>query len=99
MILSRRLRATSLLLTFLLLLAVPFAAARAEEPRSRELRPARLGIAGWLSEAWTLLRRLWEKEGGSIDPFGNPMKEGGSTDPFGSPKPSSVQLPADNGPA
>jgi len=96
MILSRRLRATSLLFTFLLL-AVPFAA-RAEEPRSSELRPARLGIAGWLSEAWTLLRRLWEKEGGSIDPFGNPIKEGSSTDPFGSPKPSSVQLPADNGP-
>lgn len=81
MILSRRLRVAPILLTFLL--TAPLAAARAEERRPQEVRQPRPGITGLLSEVWALLGRIWEKEGSSTDPFGNP-------------KPSSVQPPSES---
>ena len=31
---------------------------------------------------------MWEKEGSSLDPFGQPKPEGSSLDPFGNPVPS-----------
>jgi len=86
MILPRRLRAAPLLL--LLLTAGPVAAAA---HGSREARPSRLSVTGVLSEVWTLVCRIWGKEGGSGDPFG---KSGSSGDPFGQPTPS-PQPPAD----
>ena len=81
MILSRRLRIAPLLFAFLLL-ALPLAAG-AYEHRPREVGQLRSGIAGLLSEAWALVSRIWEKEGGSSDPFGNP-------------KPGIVQPPSDS---
>jgi len=80
MILPRRLRVAPLLLT-LLLIAGPLAAATGE-PRPREGRQSRLGVTALLSEAWTLVSRIFEpvghptaifeKSGSSIDPFGKP---------------------------
>jgi hypothetical protein len=87
--LPRRLRVAPLLLT-LLLTAGPLAAANFAH-RPPELRQPGLSVTGLLSEAWSLLSRVWEKEGSGIDPFG---KEGGSIDPFGNPAPSTAQPPS-----
>lgn len=37
---------------------------------------------------WSDIAALWEKEGSSLDPFGQPKPEGSSLDPFGNPVPS-----------
>jgi hypothetical protein len=78
MIVSRRLRGVFLLLTFLFL--APPLAAVTKEHRSRETRQLRRGIAGLLSEAWAWVGRIWDKEGSSTDPFGNPKP--GTAQPF-----------------
>lgn len=78
MILRRRHRVAPLLLT-LLLAGGPLAAAP-HEPRPREAWQSRLSVTRLLSEAWVFVSRIWEKEGGGIDPFG---KSGSSIDPFG----------------
>ncbi len=62
-------------------LAAPRATAGRTESRLDELSPLT-----WL---WSLLERVWEKEGCSIDPFGRCLREpvtpkiGCSIDPFG----------------
>ena len=59
----------------------------AKEPRARERRSARQPLTAlWnvLPEAWSLLKSVWEGEGSSLDPFGQPRpNEGSSLDPFG----------------
>lgn len=61
--------------------------AGAEESWAKERRSARYNFTTlWngLPEAWTLLKRVWEGEGSSLDPFGKPKpNEGSSLDPFG----------------
>ncbi len=91
MTLPRHLRVPSLLLT-LLLVAGPLAAAT---PSSRGAGPSGLSVTGLLSEAWSLVSRIWTKAGGSTDPFGksgsssDPFgKAGSGTDPFGNPTPT-----------
>ena len=42
------------------------------------------------AQLWSFLTHLWDKTGGSLDPFGNPgpgdeSDTGGSLDPFGPP--------------
>jgi hypothetical protein len=78
MIPPRRHCIAPLLLT-LLLAGGPLAAAP-HEPSPREAWQSRLSVTRLLSEVWVFVSRIWEKEGGSTDPFG---KAGGSTDPFG----------------
>ena len=41
-----------------------------------------------LVSLWSGIAALWEKEGSSLDPFGQPKPEGSSLDPFGNPVPS-----------
>ncbi len=93
MTLPRHFRVPALLLT-LLLVAGPLAAAMSG---SRGAGPSGLDVTGLLSEAWAFVSRIWEKEGGSTDPFGkagsgtDPFgKAGSSTDPFGNPTPSAL---------
>ena len=80
MILPRRLRVTSLLLV--LLLTAGSLAAAAHRP---QVWQPRLSVTGFLSEAWVLMSRVWEYAGSSTNPLG---KEGGGIDPFGNPKPN-----------
>ena len=77
-----RLRRIAPLLLVFLLTAFPLAATT-HDRQPREVRQSRLGIAGLLFEAWALVSRIWEKEGSSTDPFGNP-------------KPNTAQPPSDN---
>ncbi len=81
MILPRRLRVAPLLL-ILLLIAGPLAA---EAHRPREAWQSRLSVSELVSEAWAFVSRIWEKSGGSNDPFG---KAGSYIDPFGNPAPN-----------
>ena len=58
----------------------------AKEPRARERRSAQPLTVLWnaLPEAWSLWKSVWEGEGSSLDPFGQPRpNEGSSLDPFG----------------
>ena len=97
MILPRR-RVASLLLS-LLLIGGPVAAAA---HRPQEWQP-RFSVTGLLSEAWALVCRIWEKAGGSSDPFGKEGgsndtfgKAGGGIDPFGNPTSNTTQPPSDS---
>lgn len=89
MILPRRRVASLLLASFLA--AGP---ATAVAHQRQEVWQLQRNVAGFLSEAWAFVSRLWERAGSSTAPL---EKEGGSIDPFGNPKPSSQ--PPDNTPA
>lgn len=75
MILPCRLRVVPLLLAVLLTTA-PLAAA------THRPRDARRSLTGFLSEAWSLVTRIWE---GADGPAGSLRKSGSSIDPFGNP--------------
>ncbi len=80
---SFRVRSMPLLLLVGTLLLPPLASA--EEVRTKERHSARQSFTSlWnaFPEAWTLLKSVWEGEGSSLDPFGQP-KPNGSLDPFG----------------
>lgn len=67
------------------------ALASAEPPRRGQgLSPVGEKAALWhvVSELWTRIRAIWQEEGSSLDPFGNPKpQEGSSLDPFGGTSP------------
>ncbi|MEA2558705.1 MAG: hypothetical protein QOH06_209 [Acidobacteriota bacterium] len=67
---------------FLLLTLAPalsWAGPRRPEPREEAAR------GRFLPTLWTFVKALWEEEGGSLDPDGQPRpNEGGSLDPSGS---------------
>jgi hypothetical protein len=92
MTLSRRLRRVAPLLFALLITAVPLTAAAGRHP-SREMRQWQLGITELLSKAWDLVSPVWEKEGSSTDPFGNP-KPNTAQPPSGSPSVASDAPPS-----
>jgi hypothetical protein len=80
---SFRVRSVALLLLVGTLLLPSLASA--EEFRTKERRSTHHNFTAlWnaFPEAWTLLKRVWEGEGSSLDPFGQP-KPNGSLDPFG----------------
>jgi hypothetical protein len=73
---------------FLVILAAWPALAAVPEGQSRE-RVESLGVkGGLLSELWSLLIRLLEKEGSGVDPNGAPgvANGGSSVDPSGAPE-------------
>jgi ABC-type arginine transport system permease subunit len=82
---SSRVRKVVLLLLVAVLLLPPLA--RAKENRARERTSPRQSFTTlWraVPEVWTLFKSIWEKEGSSLDPFGQPKpNEGSSLDPFG----------------
>lgn len=67
-----------LLLLLTLAPALSWAGQR-EEPRGEFLK------GGLLARLWSFVRVVWEQEGASLDPDGQPgLNEGGSLDPNGS---------------
>ena len=82
---SFRVRSVALLLLVGTLLLPSLTSA--EQFRIKEHRSARHTFAAlWnaIPEALTLLQRIWEGEGSSLDPFGlTKPNEGSSLDPFG----------------
>ncbi len=83
---SRRWRATLVLATALLVLALP--AAQAAEGPILHRAPARVAASrpGLVPALWNALARLWSPEGGGLDPNGrtNTVDAGGGLDPDGS---------------
>lgn len=83
-------RRTVLLVAACVLLAA--APSQARELRGEDTRsPEESFIEATLMavpDAWTaLLKAVWDQEGSSLDPFGNPKPdEGSSLDPFGDPR-------------
>lgn len=82
---SSRVRRVVLLVLVGTLLLPPLASAA--KPRAKERRSARPTLTAlWnaVPEAWALFKSVWEGEGSSLDPFGQPKpNEGSSLDPFG----------------
>jgi hypothetical protein len=69
-----------------LLAAVPSEARkmRGQERRSEGKRLIEAALQA-IPDAWALLKAVWDEEGSSLDPFGNPKPQGSSLDPFGDP--------------
>ena len=82
-------RATLALAACVLFAAVP---SEAHESRGKERRSQQESLIDAalraIPDGWTaLLKAVWDQEGSSLDPFGNPKPdEGSSLDPFGDPK-------------
>jgi hypothetical protein len=85
-------RRTALLAAAFALFAIP---SQAREPRGEERRSSQASLADVadaalraIPDAWNaLLKAVWDEEGSSLDPFGNPKSdEGSSLDPFGDPR-------------
>lgn len=80
-------RATLLIAVYGLLVAIPSEAREVfgQERRSPEERLVNAVLES-IPNAWALLKSVWDQEGSSLDPFGNPKPdEGSSLDPFGAP--------------
>lgn len=92
---SLRLKALLLLLTAVLALPWPSAAApRSEE--GRQANAAEPAAAAFFARAWSFLENIWSKSACHVDPFGvcgvdptqpPPAKSGCQIDPFGICKP------------
>ena len=73
----------------LFLIAIPSQARELRgEKRSRSEENIVRAALRAIPDAWkALLRTVWDEEGSSLDPFGNPKPdEGSSLDPFGDPR-------------
>lgn len=84
---SSRVRTAALLLLVTALLLPSLVVAK-EQPAAERPLPRKTLTTLWnaLPKAWTLFKSLWEREGSSLDPFGEPKpSEGSSLDPFGGP--------------
>jgi hypothetical protein len=79
---TRRLRAAPVAVAFLLSTLLASSTALAEPRQERTIRERTVAVfLSTFPQAWAAIQSIWEKEGSSLDPFGNP-------------KPSSMPPPA-----
>ena len=80
--------------TAVCLLAVGLLALAPLSAHAAPLAPAQGGMWSWIFELPSVVtagwNSIWQREGSSIDPYGQPMPEGSSTDPNGRPAPGAA---------